>query len=82
MRQRNKILEVCSTIALNVKEFFVILFQLYTPDPHFLEQGPEVFRPDASVSKGRALSDAERQGQSTARRVEQSATTLPTKKAV
>ena len=43
MRQRNKILEVCSTIALNVKEFFVILFNCTLLILIFLSRGQKFF---------------------------------------
>ena len=79
MKPQNRALGVCSTLALIVQGFYEFL--LAPPPPHFLEQGPEVFLPLGDVSTDRALSDAGQQARNTVRRVGQSATTLPTKKA-
>lgn len=80
MKQRNRVLGVCSTLALIVMGFYEFL--LASPPPRFLEQGPEVFLPLGDVSTDRALSDAGQQARNTVKRVEPSATTLQTKKAV
>ena len=80
MRLRNKILEVCSIFVLIVKGFYEFLLGPFPP--HFLEQGPERFRPDPGVSKDRALSDAERSVHRTEKPVEKSENPLITKKAV